>query len=166
MNLLAGFIVRAIESGASMSDIAIEIAGPEELPTIVGLFNQIFRPARTLESFQRRYLGRHNVLQLIARQGTEPVGFFLGFELKPDTYFAWFYGVVSNVRRMGVGAQLIEEAQKWAMDKGYQAIRLECYNQQRPMLHLAIELGYDIVGIRWDPARTANLVIFEKFLKS
>ncbi|MBL8864002.1 MAG: GNAT family N-acetyltransferase [Gemmataceae bacterium] len=149
-----------------MSEIAIEVAGPEQLPRIVEMFNKIFRPVRTLESFERRFQGRQNPLRLIARQGEEPVGFFLGFELKPDTYFAWFYGVESQVRRMGIGAQLIEVAQKWAAEKGYATIRLECYNQQRPMLHLAIELGYDIVGIRWDAARSANLVIFEKALKS
>jgi hypothetical protein len=34
------------------------------------------------------------------------------------------------------------------------------------MLHLAIDLGYDIVGMRWDADRNANLVIFEKSLTS
>jgi hypothetical protein len=32
------------------------------------------------------------------------------------------------------------------------------------MLHLGIALGYDILGIRWDPDRGANLVLFEKTL--
>jgi hypothetical protein len=32
------------------------------------------------------------------------------------------------------------------------------------MLHLAIALEYDIVGIRWDPDRGANLVLFQKML--
>jgi GNAT superfamily N-acetyltransferase len=151
---------------SSMSEIVIEVAQPTELPKIVEMFNQIFRPARTVETFERRFHGRQKILQLIAKQNGQPVGFFLGFELKPDTYFAWFYGVLPNVRRMGVGAQLIEAAQKWATEQGYESIRLECYNQQRPMLHLAIELGYDIVGIRWDADRNGNLVIFEKLLKS
>jgi ribosomal protein S18 acetylase RimI-like enzyme len=149
-----------------MTDATIEPAGPDDLPKIVAMFNQIFRPSRTVDSFERRFLGRQNVLQLIARQGDELVGFFLGYELKPDTYFAWFYGVLPSVRRMGVGAQLIEAAQRYAAEKGYESIRLECYNQQRPMLHLAIELGYDIVGIRWDADRSGNLVIFEKLLKA
>jgi GNAT superfamily N-acetyltransferase len=149
-----------------MSDIAIQVAKPEELPKIVEMFNQIFRPTRTLESFERRFLGRQNILRLLAVRNNEPVGFFLGFELKPKTYFAWFYGVLPGARRMGIGAQLIEVAQKWAKEQGYEAIRLECFNQQRPMLHLAIELNYDIVGIRWDADRNGNLVIFEKVLKS
>jgi hypothetical protein len=32
------------------------------------------------------------------------------------------------------------------------------------MLHLAIAQQYDIVGIRWDPDRSANLVLFQKSL--
>jgi GNAT superfamily N-acetyltransferase len=147
-----------------MADAVIDVVGVEELPTIVGLYNQIFRPTRTLESFSRRYLGRYNVLQLVARIGDKPIGFFLGFELKPDTYYAWFYGVLPEARRSGVGSQLIEAAQSWAAQHGYEVIRLECHNQHRPMLHLAIALGYDIVGIRWDSDRGANLVLFEKGL--
>lgn len=149
-----------------MADATIDVVDITELPQIVELYNGIFRPARTLESFQRRFMGRHNTLQLIARVGDKPVGFFLGFELKPDTFYAWFYGVLFDARRMGVGSQLIEAAQGWSAQNGYESIRLECHNQHRPMLHLAIDLGYDIVGIRWDGDRGANLVIFEKNLQN
>ena len=149
---------------ASVDDVTISEVGPDELPNIVGLFNQIFRPQRTLEAIQRRLIGRQHVLQLLAKDGDKPVGFFLGLEHKPDTFFAWFYGVLPDARRTGLGSLLMEAADAWAKEKGYQTMRIECYNTQRPMLHLAIELGYDIVGIRWDPSRTANLVIFEKKL--
>ena len=149
-----------------MADAVIDVVGPEDLPLIVELYNQIFRPPRTLESFRRRYQGRHNVLQMVARVNDRPIGFFLGFELKPDTFFAWFYGVLPEFRRSGVGSQLMEAAQSWAAQNGYETIRLECHNQHRPMLHLAIDLGYDIVGIRWDADRGANLVLFEKLLNS
>lgn len=149
-----------------MDDVVIEEVGVDRLPEIVDLFNKIFRPQRTLAQFERRYIGRHNVLQLMASDEGTPVGFFLGFELKPDTFFAWFYGVLPESRRNGLGSQLIEAAHKWVKANGYPTMRLECYNTQRPMLHLAIELGYDIVGIRWDPSRTANLVIFEKKLNT
>ena len=147
-----------------MADAVIDVIDVDELPVIVELYNQIFRPAKTLESFQRRYLGRHNVLQLVARVKDRPVGFFLGFELKPDTFFAWFYGVLSEHRRDGLGSQLMEAAQSWATQHDYETIRLECHNQHRPMLHLAIDLGYDIVGMRWDADRAENLLVFEKNL--
>ena len=72
-----------------MADATIDIVGPEDLEEIVKLFNQIFRPTRDAEFFNRRYLGRHNVLQMVARVDDRPVGFLLGFELKPSVFFAW-----------------------------------------------------------------------------
>jgi hypothetical protein len=32
------------------------------------------------------------------------------------------------------------------------------------MMHLAIEMGYDVVGLRWDADRGDNLILFEKNL--
>lgn len=147
-----------------MADAIIDIIGPEDLNEIVQLFNQIFRPTRDAEFFKRRYLGRHNVLQMVARIDERPVGFFLGFELKPSVFFAWFYGVLPDFRRQGIASQLIDAVHDWAREQGYESIRMECHNQHRPMLHLGIALGYDILGIRWDPDRGANLVLFEKTL--
>ena len=147
-----------------MADASIELVGPNDVAEIVSLYNQIFRPPRDAESFHRRFQGRYNVLQLIARLGDRPVGFFLGFELKPTVFFAWFYGVLPEFRRQGIASQLMDAVHSWARQNEYESIRFECHNQHRPMLHLAIALGYDIVGIRWDPDRGDNLVIFEKVL--
>jgi GNAT superfamily N-acetyltransferase len=149
-----------------MADAIIDVVGPEDLPVIAKLYNQIFRPSRDLDSFHRRFRGRYNVLQLIARVDNHPVGFFLGFELKPTVYFAWFYGVVPEFRRQGIASQLIDAVHSWAKQNEYESIRFECHNQHRPMLHLATALEYDIVGIRWDPDRGDNLVIFEKVLSN
>ena len=144
-------------------DAVIDVVGTDQLPLIVELYNHIFRPARDAESFRRRYLGRYNVLQMLASVQDCPVGFFLGFELKPDTYFAWFYGVLPEFR-LGVATQLMEAAHEWVRQHGYEVIRVECHNHHRPLLHLSIALGYDIVGIRWDSHRGDNLIIFEKAL--
>ncbi len=147
-----------------MADAIIDIVGMDDLPFIVKLYNQVFRPPRDEESFQRRYLGRHNVLQMIARINNRAVGFFIGFELKPRVFFGWFAGVLPEYRRQGIAAQLMEAAHEWARDNDYEAFRFECDNNHRPMLQLAINKEYDIVGIRWDPDRGANLVLLEKTL--
>ena len=147
-----------------MADAIIDIVGPEELPDIVKLYNQIFRPMRDLESFRRRYLGRYNIVQMLARLNERPVGFFLGFELKPTVFYAWFYGVLPEFRRQGIASQLMDAVHDWAKQNDYESVRMECHNQHRPMLHLAITSEYDIVGMRWDPDRGDNLVIFEKVL--
>src|ERR671937_462950 len=147
-----------------MADAIIERVGPEELPIVAQLYNQIFRPPRDVEAFRRRFRGRYNVLNLIARIGDRPVGFFLGFELKPTVYFAWFYGVHPDYRRQGIASQLMDAVHSWARQNEYDSVRFECHNQHRPMLHLAIALEYDIVGMRWDPDRGDTLVIFEQVL--
>jgi len=147
-----------------MADAIIERVGLDELPTIVELYNNIFRPARDIESFRRRFRGRYNVLMMVARLDERPVGFFLGFELKPLVFFAWFYGVLPDCRRQGIASQLMDAVHDWAKTNEYESIRFECHNHTRPMLHLAIALGYDIVGMRWDPDRGDNLLIFEKVL--
>jgi GNAT superfamily N-acetyltransferase len=149
-----------------MADAIVDILGPHDLPVIVNLYNQIFRPPRDLESFRRRFQGRYNILQMAARVGDQPVGFFLGFELKPTVFFAWFYGVLPDWRRQSIASQLMDAVHSWARQNDYEAIRMECHNQHRPMLHLAIASGYDIVGLRWDPDRLNNLVLFEKALGS
>jgi GNAT superfamily N-acetyltransferase len=147
-----------------VADATIDIVGQDELPTIIEMFNQIFRPPRDEESFLRRYRGRYNILQMLARVEDRPVGFFLGFELKPTVFFSWFYGVVPESRRQGIASQLMDAVHDWARQQDYESIRFECHNHHRPMLHLSIALGYDIVGMRWDPDRGDNLVIFEKVL--
>ena len=149
-----------------MADAVIDVVGVDELPLIVDMYNQIFRPVKTIETFRRRYLGRHNILQMVARVKDKPAGFFLGFEMKPDVFFGWFYGVIPEFRRMGIGSQLMEAAQSWAAQEGYESFRFECHNSHRPMMHLAIDLGYDIIGIRWDSDRGDNLILFEKSVAS
>ncbi len=145
-----------------MADAIIDMIGPEDLPVVVKLYNQIFRPQRDVDSFTRRYRGRYNVLQMVAHVHDRPVGFTLGFELKPGIFFSWFYGVVPEYRRQGIASQLMEAVHSWARLNDYESIRFECHNQHRPMLHLAITQEYDILGIRWDPDRGANLLLFQK----
>jgi GNAT superfamily N-acetyltransferase len=147
-----------------MADAIIDIVGQDDLPVIVDLYNQIYRPPRDLDAFRRRFRGRYNVLRMIARIKDRPVGFFVGFELKPTTFFAWFYGVLPDFRRQGIATQLMEAVHEWAANQEYESVRLECHNSARPMLHLTIELGYTIAGIRWDADRADNLVILEKAL--
>jgi GNAT superfamily N-acetyltransferase len=88
----------------------------------------------------------------------------LGYELKPGVFYSWFCGVVPEMRRQGIASQLLDAMHSWAKQHEYDAVRFECLNQQRPLLHLAIGMGYDIVGLRWDADHGDNLVIFEKAL--
>jgi GNAT superfamily N-acetyltransferase len=147
-----------------VSNRKIDVLGLGDIPLITDLYNQVYKPRREEAFFKRRFLGRYHPVIMTAVIDAEPVGFFLGFELKPSVFFEWLYGVLPTHRRQGIASQLMDASNAWARQHGYTSSRLECHNQHRPMLHLAIKNGYDIQGIRWDPDRHANLVIFEKDL--
>lgn len=148
-----------------MADVVIDLLDPKDTALITHLYNQVFRPEREEAYFKRRLENRMNPLAMAARVKTEAVGFFVGMERTPRVFFAWLVGVLPDARRMGVATQLINTAADWAQTRGYGAIRFECHNRQRAMLHFGIANGYDIVGIRWDADRAENLLILEKSLR-
>jgi GNAT superfamily N-acetyltransferase len=148
-----------------MANAKIDLLSPTDIPLVADLYNQIYRPTHETEFFRRRFLGRYNPLILAASLDEQLVGFYLGFELKPDTFFSWLYGVLPDFRRKAIASQLMDAVHEWVAKHEYPLIRFECQNQHRPMLHMAISRGYDIVGIRWDSDRGANLVIFEKSME-
>ena len=145
-----------------MATAKIVKVGPDEYELIRDLHNAVARPARDADYFRLRLNHHPRVLLLVAELEGQPVGCSCGYELRPTTYYSWLYAVLPDARRMGVASQLLAAEHAWVRDHGYEMARLECYNQHRPMLHLAIKNGYDIVGIRWDSHTAANLVIFEK----
>ena len=147
-----------------MAQADIIIADEKLLPQAVELYNSIFRPKREVDYFKRRFLGRYNVLTLIARMDDRPVGLWVGFELKPGMFYHWMGATKPEVRRQGVARQLHEAQQAWAKDHGYEYVRCECMNHQREFVHFAVSIGYDIVGVRWDSTHADNLIVFEKNL--
>ncbi len=147
-----------------MASAEMVIVGPGELGLIAELYNQVFTPGVDEAFLSRRFQGRHNVSMIVAVLDHTHVGFIVGFELTPTTYYSWVCGVLPDFRRLAVATQLMQAQQAWSQDHHYTTIRFECQNQHRPMLHLAITEGYDLVGLRWDPATAQNVVIFEKEL--
>ena len=147
-----------------MANAEVVVVGAGELPLITDLYNEIFRPSHDVEFFRRRFMGRYNGLLLVANVDKRPVGFSTGFELKPTVFFSWLTGVHPDFRRLAIASQLHEAQAQWAIEHGYQYIRMECHNAHRAILHMAIKTGFNVVGVRWDPDRQDNLIIFEKAL--
>lgn len=147
-----------------MADAIIDRISPTDFDTISHLYAQVFRPARGIEFFERRLKGRTGVLAQVARIKDDAVGFYIGMELKPSTHFAWLVGVVPEMRRAGIGTQLMRAAIDWSRTEGYRTLRFEATNRVRPFLHFGISEGFDIVGIRWDQDLMTNLIVFEKSL--
>jgi len=147
-----------------MANAEVVPVGPGELDLIADLYNQVFSPGVAESFFRRRFQGRHNVTMFVALLDKHHVGFILGFELMPTTFFSWLCGVLPDARRLGVATQLMQALEAYSAEHHYTTIRFECQNQHRPMLHLAISQNYDLIGVRWDTYTASNVVIFEKDL--
>jgi hypothetical protein len=72
-----------------MANAKVDVVGQDDIPIVLDLYNRIYRPTHDVQFFRRRFMGRYNVLMLIATLDESPVGFFAGFELKPSVFFAW-----------------------------------------------------------------------------
>lgn len=148
-----------------MANVKIDTVGLDELDLVCDLYSQVFQPPQAKDYFKRR-LDAHRVwLMMVAELERRPVGFLVGYELRYTTYYAWLIGVAPEARRMGVASQLMEAQEAWCRENNYDMMRFECYNHHRPVLHLALTHGFDIVGIRYDSRTLGNLVIFEKQLR-
>ncbi len=145
-----------------MANAKIDVLGVNDLQLVADIYNEVFHPSRDGEFFKRRFLGRYNGLIMIASVEGRPAGFAMGFELKPAVFFGWLYGVLPDYRRAGIGSQLMDAVHAWAKEHGYESIRHECQNRHRGMLHMLLDHEYDVMGVRWDPDRGENLLIFEK----
>ncbi len=148
-----------------MANAKIIAVGPGEVGLLADLYGRVLSPARDEAFFTRRFQGKYNVSLFVAMLDDDHVGFSVGYELKPGSYYCWVCGVVPEARRLGVAAQLMQAQEAFAIDHEYTIQRFECQNQHRPMLHLAITAGYDLVGIRFDTETGANVAIFEKELR-
>lgn len=147
-----------------MAQADISVISEQQLPQIVELYNQVFRPAENQDYFRRRFQGRYNVLVMMAALDNRAVGFAIGFELKPFVFYNWLLGVHPDFRRKGIGRQLVDSQNEWARTHGYEFMRSEALNRHNPFLHLAINAGFDVVGTRWDSVRADLLIQFEKTL--
>ncbi len=145
-----------------MADATIDRINPTDVGTITHLYNSIFRPERDEAWIARRLDGRNKLMVAVASIENDAVGFYAGFEAKPNTHQGWLLGIVPDMRRHGVGSQLLESAAEWARTEGYQFMRFESPSRSHPIIHLSMEHGFDITGTRWDPDMLTMLVTLEK----
>ena len=75
-----------------MTQADITVVTESQLPVIVELYNQVFRPPENENYFRRRFQGRYNVLAMLASLDNRPVGFCVGFELKPLVFLHLAFG--------------------------------------------------------------------------
>lgn len=109
----------------------------------------------------RRRLSDVPHLILVARSGSRPVGFKIGYE-RDGSFYSWLGGVVPAHRRRGIARRLAEAQEEWARAQGYDHINFKTRNQHRAMLIFALNNGFQIVGFRQKETVATNRILLRK----
>lgn len=113
------------------------------LSEVVQLVEKIheFAQQETEQSLQAR-LNNKTGLVLVAENDSGLLGFKIGYELDDETFYSWFGGVAPTARGHGVAQHLLEVQETWALEQGYQCIKVKSRNQFPAMLRLLIRNNY------------------------
>ncbi len=116
-----------------------------------------------IEEYQKR-LKKVNHLALGAFEGTNLIGFKVGYELNKSVFYSWMGAIAPNYRRQNIAKQLAQVQEKWAKEQGYKTIRFKTRNKLRSMIIFAIKNDFNIIDIEPRMDIGENRIVMEKGL--
>jgi predicted GNAT superfamily acetyltransferase len=107
-----------------------------------------------------------DVTFLIAKSGTDVVGFRFGHRFRSDplTYYDANGGVVPSFRRQGITHLLLKAQHEIAKEMGYTAIITHVATPLKPMIIANLKFGFDIIGFEHDEKYQVDALVFKKTL--
>lgn len=120
--------------------ITVRQGSLEEVVAVVATINEFVRK-ETVHTLNERLQGKKSLV-LVALQDEQLLGFKIGYQLSSDEFYSWFGGVSPQARGYGVAQRLLEEQEAWALEQGYQRLRVKSRNQFPSMLRLLLRNNY------------------------
>ncbi len=115
------------------------------------------------ETFDQRLSEKAMPCTILCYKESELIGFKLGYQLDPNTFYSWMGGVKPAFRERGIAKKLADMQLQWAKARGFIKIRTKSKNQFKPMMIFNLKQGFDIVGT--EPGYQDQVkIIFEKTL--
>ncbi|PSV42748.1 GNAT family N-acetyltransferase [Photobacterium indicum] len=129
------------------------------------VLNQIseFDHPETEDSLMQRLAG-HTSLILVAEHEDRLVGVKIGYRLSDSTFYSWLGGVAPAGRRMGIAQALLDAQETWAIEQGYQEIKVKSRNCFPSMLMLLMKNEYLIENIEKKDRVADYRIYFSKLL--
>lgn len=135
------------------------------LTDIVAISVQIpeFHRETTLERLKARLDGAVHLI-LVAKLDGAIVGYKVGYQLTDETFYSWIGGVIPTHRKHGIASLLLKHQEQWAIDAGYEQMRVKSMNRYPHMLKMLISNGYEIIGLEGGTDTAERKIIFRKQL--
>ncbi|MCG9554240.1 GNAT family N-acetyltransferase [Vibrio sp. Isolate31] len=112
----------------------------EEVASVVEQINE-FAQKENVASLAQRLSGKKSLI-LVAEEAGVLLGFKIGYELEPNTFYSWFGGVSPLARNKGVAQTQLDAQEQWVQEQGYRQLKVKSRNQFPAMLRLLLRNGY------------------------
>lgn len=119
-------------------------------------------PEITESQFYGKIEDKKNVLLVSLVEDHQCVGFKIGYEQTPKTFYSWLGGVDENWRGLGMAQEMMDLQLEWAQQKNYKTIRTKTMNQWPDMLKLNITNDFKIVKLEKDSSGENLKIVMEK----
>jgi len=132
----------------------------ELLDGIVELHMKIFGVDTKLIS---KLTNKPKLLTIVAFNGTNVVGYKIGYELDSNTFYSWLGGVDQYYRKQGIASMLMKNQHQFLKEEGYRTVQTKTMNKWRSMLIFNIKNGFDVVNTQID-SQGIHKILLEKEL--
>ena len=117
-----------------------------DLEGAVGVLKQIpeFDLPYNIDEYENRLDKSASILT--AEFNDQPIGLKMGYDrFKDGSFYSWMGGILPDHRQNGVASALADYQESWALNNGYESIKLKTRNKHEAMISFAIDRGFDII---------------------
>ena len=99
----------------------------------------------------------------MAMADSRVIGYKIGYELDPHTFYSWLGGVDPEYRKQGIAAELMKRQHHTLKELRYTVVQTKTMNKWRSMLILNIKNGFDVIDT-YTNEKGLHKIILEKKL--
>ena len=99
----------------------------------------------------------------MAMADSRVIGYKIGYELDPHTFYSWLGGVDPEYRKQGIAAELMKRQHHTLKELRYTVVQTKTMNKWRSMLILNIRNGFDVMDT-YTNEKGLHKIILEKKL--
>ncbi|WGG44755.1 GNAT family N-acetyltransferase [Rossellomorea sp. DA94] len=126
---------------------------------MVTLHGSIFE---TSDDLITKMANKPEILIDIAMDDSRVIGYKIGYQLDPDTFYSWLGGVDPIYRKQGIAAELMKRQHQTLKERGYTVVQTKTMNKWRSMLILNIKNGFDVIDTYTDKKGLHKIILEKK----
>ncbi|MBM7702337.1 GNAT family N-acetyltransferase [Metabacillus iocasae] len=117
------------------------------------------------DDLMNKMASKPNLLVMTAMDGKNVIGYKIGYELDPHTFYSWLGGIDDRYRKQGIASILMERQHQYVRNHGYEVVQTKTMNKWRNMLMLNIKSGFDIMDTYTDEKGRHKIILEKNLLK-